>query len=103
MCGVNQLPVWTGACESARSDVVVENRHQPNAIHMRTYVDSRYKLTIYRSQPYGELFDLLEDPGEVRNLWNDPASSGLRSDLTRKLLDAVMANEPIWMPRVGSA
>jgi len=103
MSGANQLPVWTGSGHAVRDSVVVENHHQPTAIHMRTYVDSRYKLTVYCQRDYGELFDLIEDPAEVRNLWNDPSASTLKADLMRRLLDAVMANEPIWMPRIVSA
>lgn len=49
--------------------MIVENRHEPTTIHAKTYVDERYKLTVYYNQPYGELFDLASDPDEVHNLW----------------------------------
>jgi uncharacterized sulfatase len=103
MTGVDQTPVWRGEAESARNHVVVEHHHQPTTIHMKTYVDARHKLTVYWNQPYGELFDLLDDPGEVRNRWDDPAYAGLKAELTRKLLFAEMGKEPMWMPRVAGA
>jgi uncharacterized sulfatase len=103
MTGINQLPVWLGKTESARDHVVVENRHQPTTVHLKTYVNDRYKLTVYYNRPYGELFDLLHDPGEVNNLWDDPGSRELRAELTLKLLHAEMGKEPLWMPRVYGA
>jgi arylsulfatase A-like enzyme len=103
MTGIDQSGVWLGRIESARDHVIVENRHEPTTIHVKTYVDDRYKLTVYYNQPYGELFDLVEDPGEVRNLWSDPTRADLKAELTRKLLFAEMGKEPIWMPRIWGA
>ncbi len=73
MQGVSQLDVWQGRSNSARDHVLVENRHQPTKLHLRTYVDGRYKITVYRGADYGEIFDLQVDPGETRNLWDEPA------------------------------
>ena len=103
MTGANQLPVWKGESESARDHVLVENRHQPHTIHVKTYIDERYKLTVYWKHNYGELFDMKEDPGEINNLWNDPDSVSLKAALTRKLLDAELGMEPIPMPRISPA
>jgi uncharacterized sulfatase len=103
MTGVDQGPVWRGASEHARDHVVVENHHQPTAINLRTYVDQRYKLTVYWNQSYGELFDLELDPDESQNLWEDPASQELKARLTRRLVDGMLANEPLWMPRIAIA
>lgn len=103
MQGVDQLPVWEGQKASARDHVRVEFRHQPTAIHLRTFIDERYKLTVYYNREYGELFDLQEDPGEINNLWDDAASQPLRESLTRKLLFAEMGDEPLWMPRIAPA
>lgn len=103
MQGVNQLPVWEGKAETVRDHVVVEFRHQPTAIHMKTFVDDRYKLTVYYNQPYGELFDMQADPGEVNNLWDDPAARETRNSLITKLLFAEMGKEPLWMPRIAGA
>lgn len=103
MCGVSQKDVWLGAKPRARDHVLVENRHQPTTIFLRTWVGARYKLTVYYRQPYGELFDLEKDPGEVKNLWDDPSSQELKKDLLLKMLHADMGKEPIPMPRVWGA
>ncbi|MBN1676534.1 MAG: sulfatase-like hydrolase/transferase [Kiritimatiellae bacterium] len=103
MTGVNQSGVWFGQRDRARDQVIVENRHEPTTIHVKTYVDDRYKITVYYNQPYGELFDLQADPGELNNLWDEPGSAGLKARLTRELLFAEMGKEPLWMPRVAVA
>ncbi len=102
MSGVSQLDTWAGG-DSAREHVLVENRHEPTTIHVKTYVDERYKLTLYYRQGYGELFDLRADPGETDNLWNDPAHDALKNELTRSLLFAEMGKEPLPMPRIAGA
>ncbi len=53
------------------------------------YRDDRYKVVVYHGHQQGELYDLHEDPGEFRNLWNDPESADLRFDLVRRNFDAL--------------
>ena len=103
MQGVNQWPVWTGAAASARDEVIVEFRHQPTRVHLRTLVMARHKLTIYRDQSYGELFDLGADPDERRNLWNDAASAGLKAAMFQRLAHAEMRREPAAFERIARA
>jgi uncharacterized sulfatase len=102
MQGVNQLPAWSGA-GTVREEAIVEFRHESTTIQLRTYVDDRYKLTIYRDRDYGELFDLQADPEERHNLWNDAAYSALRGELFGKFLNAELRREPMEMPRIGHA
>lgn len=103
MQGVNQLDVWCGKRESARDHVICENRHQPTAVHLRTYVDRRYKMTVYRDHEYGELFDLEADPGERRNLWDDPASAAVKCEVLRRFVNAELLREPTRYPRIAGA
>jgi uncharacterized sulfatase len=103
MQGVNQLPVWRGEATAAREEVIVEFRHQPTAIHLRTYIDTRYKLTVYRDQDYGELFDLVEDPEERHNRWSDPAYAAIKCDLFQRFVNAELRREPMRFPRIAVA
>jgi len=103
MTGLDQKNVWLGRQESARDHVVVENRHQPTTVHLKTYIDRRYKITVYYNHDYGELFDLQEDPDERRNLWDDPASAELKGRLLLKFMHAELGKEPLWMPRTSGA
>lgn len=103
MTGVDQSDVWRGRSDSVRDHVVVENRQAPTALHCKTYVADRYKLTVYYDRDYGELFDLEADPEERTNLWDDPEYQSLKHELHRELLFAEMEQEPLWMPRISGA
>ncbi len=102
MTGVDQLPAWCeGRC--VRDWIIVENRHTLTKVHLRTYVNRRYKITVYRTGEDGELFDLLEDPGEISNLWHEPRAAALKSRLLHEFLRATLATEPTRMPRIAGA
>lgn len=103
MTGRSQMPVLDGCATAVRDHIMVENHHQPTTLHLKTYVNARYKLTVYYNQTYGELFDLEADPGEVNNLWDDPASQALKQELMLKYIHAELGKEPMWMPRLASA
>lgn len=103
MTGVDQSDVWKGIKSSARDHAICEFRHEPTTIHQKTYVDQRYKITVYYNQTYGEIFDLQEDPGELRNLWDDPSAAALKSELLLKYIWAELGKEPMPMPRIWHA
>jgi len=103
MTGVSERDVFLGTKDKVRDHVIVENHHQPTTVHLKTYVDERYKITVYYNRDYGELFDLEADPGEVRNLWNSAEHAELKARLLLKFLHAEMGKEPMWMPRIAVA
>ena len=90
MTGISQRDVWQGDERAAREHVIIENRHQPTTLHLKTYIDRRYKITLYFNRDYGEIYDLREDPGEIKNLYAD---AGLRARLTEAFLRAEMLKE----------
>jgi arylsulfatase A-like enzyme len=102
MTGVNQLEAWVGGA-SARRWSVTENHHGNRRFHMRSYVNQTHKITVYRGGDDGELFDLDNDPGELRNLWHDPASAGLKGRLLHEFMQATLQSEPERMPRISYA
>lgn len=103
MTGVDQKEVWLGKKDKARTHIICEDHHEPTTIHLKTYVDERYKITVYYNHKYGELFDLKNDPNEVNNLWNDPKYKDLKMDLLMKYIWAELEKEPMWMPRIAHA
>jgi len=44
-----------------------------------------WKLVHFLGEEAGQLFDLVDDPGETRNLWHDPAHAGRRAEMIRVL------------------
>lgn len=103
MTGINQQDVWYGEKTEIRDHVSIENRHQPTTMNLRTYVNQRYKLTVYYNKDYGELFDLQEDPKEINNLWNESSAASLKAELLLKFVHAEMEKEPLPMPRIAGA
>jgi arylsulfatase A-like enzyme len=103
MSGADEKAVWTGEMKSLREHVLIENQHQPTTMNMRTLITDRYKLTVYFNQPYGELYDLSEDPGERVNLWEHPEHAELKSELLLRFIHAEMARAPLPMPRIAGA
>lgn len=103
MQGVNQLDVWCGREEAVRDWALVENRHNPTTVHLRTLVTDRFKITVYRNAEYGELFDLAEDPEERCNRWHDLAYREVKADLLLRFVQAEMQREPTRMPRIAGA
>lgn len=102
MTGLNQLPSWCGG-PPVRTWSVTENHLGYRRFHLRTYVNQRYKITVYRHGSEGELFDLQNDPGELRNLWDDPAAATLKGQLLHEFMQATLQMEPERMPRIASA
>lgn len=45
------------------------------------YRDDRFKLCVYHDQEIGELYDLVNDPWEFQNLWDDPEYQHVREEL----------------------
>lgn len=102
MTGVSQLENWQGGPE-ARPFSIVENHHGNRKFHLRTYLNKRYKITVYRNGDEGELFDLQDDPGELRNLWDDPQSAAIKSRMLLEFVQATLQTEPERMPRIAGA
>ena len=100
MTGISQYPVWCGQKESVRDHIICEHHHEPNSINVRTYVDERYKITIYQGHDYGEIYDLKNDSGENHNLWENVE---LRAELLLKYASAELEKEVRWMPRIAVA
>jgi arylsulfatase A-like enzyme len=62
----------------------------PSPCMARTLHSNRHRLTVYQGQPWGELYDLAEDPQESRNLWDETAHAAERALLMEGLAQAMM-------------
>jgi arylsulfatase A-like enzyme len=105
--GRSLLPLLQAEQETVQESVVVENDEDYLGLRLRTIVAERYKLTSYTGaageEAWGELFDLQEDPSELHNLWNDPASSAIRAKLTRELHHELVRTDSVLTRRLGHA
>jgi uncharacterized sulfatase len=103
MQGLDQIQNWRKPDRRVRHHAIIENRHNPTTVHLRSLVTDRYKITVYRQAEYGELFDLVNDPHEKTNLWNDPSYAAIKSHLLLQFVQAEIQREPTRMPRIAVA
>ncbi len=89
-----QLPPWPGRSfkpllagegESIREAVIIENDEDYLGERLRTIITREWYLTIYAGKPYGEMFNLRDDPGQLHNLFNDPGYRQQRLELEAQL------------------
>ena len=59
---------------------------------VHTLRDPRWRFSVFANVDWGEMYDLETDPGELRNLWDDPAHAETRARLTLALVRAEIAN-----------
>lgn len=65
---------------------------------VRALVTPDWRYTIYGGEPFGELYDLRNDPDETCNLWDEPAHAATRAHLAERLnhhLTAQMDESPL--------
>jgi len=46
-----------------------------------------HKMVHFQGANYGQLFDLTADPGEIVNLWDDPAAADVKQELMTVLMN----------------
>ena len=63
----------------------------PDNFRARTLITRRHRLTLYEGIAEGELYDLLEDPHEMINLWDSPEHRHLRDKLVEGLARKMMS------------
>jgi arylsulfatase A-like enzyme len=81
---------------NGRERLLVEEEGQryymgfPDRVRMRSVVTGRYRLSMYDGVPWGELYDLRDDPQELVNLWDE--AKDLRGELSAELARAMIEN-----------
>ena len=91
--GRSLVPILTGDEKGTTGTALVEDDQDGMGTRLRTFVTERYRLTAYSGRTYGELFDLQEDPQELRNLWDEPDHRAIRDELRLAMLDKMMETD----------
>jgi len=99
--GQDLSPIWKGPSASVRDSLylIYENK-------MRAVTDGRWKLIRYPPIDHEQLFDLENDPDELRNLADDPTQQErLRSmrELMARHHAAVADPHPLWVEEPQSS
>ena len=58
---------------------------------VRTVVTDQYRMSLREGEDWNELYDLLDDPGETKNLYDDPQGIAARQKLTEVMLRRMIA------------
>ncbi len=98
MDGKSYFPLLAGDDQSAgRAYAYVESYDggpedpTPNPLTWaRTIRTERWRATFYPAASHGELYDLLNDPHELRNLWHHPDHGDVIAEHRRLLLDRLI-------------
>lgn len=96
--GRSLLPVIDGDASSVRDVAFIQYDHQRTndalggVPRVHTLVDRRWRLSVFDGVEWGELYDLANDPGEMVNLWDDPASREVKSRMIERLLREEIAH-----------
>ncbi|HME53670.1 MAG TPA: sulfatase-like hydrolase/transferase [Candidatus Lokiarchaeia archaeon] len=88
--GVDQSRAWLDPAINARADVMVEERPYNTDFHVRVLINDRYKLAFYANRDYGELYDVVTDPDDVTNLWDDETFASIKGSMITRLLSMAM-------------
>lgn len=67
--------------------------------HVMSVRSRNWKYVHYAGKPYGELYDLRNDPDEFENLWDSPDHRGLRNECRDVFLERLIATrDPLPAP-----
>ena len=94
--GVSFLEATKGG-EGPREEALIEYNDGGKRLgfaepsRVRSLVTSSWRYTVYRDQPWGELYDLRSDPHETHNLWDSSDHQGVRAELAERLVHHLIA------------
>ncbi|MEX2680210.1 MAG: hypothetical protein Q6373_001300 [Candidatus Sigynarchaeota archaeon] len=102
MVGKDMHQLWLG--KTRKSIRFPRNRCLfDHADGSKTMWNGRYLLSVHPGTETGEIFDLYQDNGTARNLWDDPSAVSVKSRLLLELLWAQLDKECTPMPRIAGA
>ena len=102
MQGMSLTKLLTGEETRHRDSVYMEfynaNFNYPTPPMLRSVRTDRYKINFCQQDQYGELYDLRADPGEFKNVWNDPHAKDAREMMLHTLMTrSIAAVDPLPM------
>ena len=89
--GKDMAPGALGQINELRDALLIEEEGQRvilglnTRIRCRSLLTQQYRMTIYDTASWGELYDLEQDPNELNNLWNNKDMAGVRAMMMEKL------------------
>ena len=72
--------------EEMESDELPENVTVEKFFRVRSFVDGRWRMTLWVAADFGEMYDRKNDPHELDNLWNNTQHKEAKSRLLELML-----------------
>jgi arylsulfatase A-like enzyme len=95
--GLSLRPLLEDRATRVREDLLMEGGREgerPGAPNLsKTLIAARHKLTLYADPDEAELYDLQDDPHELRNLYTRPEAADLRRELTERLARRIIRSQ----------
>jgi uncharacterized sulfatase len=88
--GIDQSRSWMNANVKTRDWALVEFRPAQSKFLQRTFMKEQYKMVMYYSRDYGELYDMEADPEQRVNLWPKEEWQEIKMNLLQGLVHADM-------------
>ena len=105
MHGRSLKPILTGAADAGEHREFVRCTFSETLRGPRSFGtmirNRRHKLCTYHGTGLGQLFDLVADPNEHRNLWDDPGHASIKAELMLASFDAEAMSADVGSRRVG--
>lgn len=87
-------------------DLPLPGEDAEESLYLRTLRTPDFRMSYYvnyANEPYGELYDLCDDPNEFYNRWDDPRYRSVRQQLLQTMLDEVVQAADPKPERTGPA
>ena len=68
--------------------------------HGFMYYDGQYKVCLYQGYELGEMYDLVNDPGEFKDLWDEPGFEKKKTELLVKAISGYMSTSDAGIRRI---
>jgi len=103
--GLSLRPILDDPAVELRHELLIEEDQIRDYMHagvqprMRTILTKDARLTRYQNLDSHDLYDLGNDPDELENRWDDPASRSLRAEMGERLTELMIASaNPSYRP-----
>lgn len=78
-----------------RQGVRIEYKEEKDRIRYKCWVTQEWKLAVYSGETFGELYDLINDPNEMNNLYDHPGMREIKLKLLIEMLEDMENSEPL--------
>ncbi|MBI3960812.1 MAG: DUF4976 domain-containing protein [Chloroflexi bacterium] len=106
--GRSLWPLLTGRAplDSFREDIYCEfynalSGHKDPQAHATCVRTARHKVAVYHGLGVGELYNLVTDPAETINRWDDPGYAAVKTELLIRLCDRMAWTVDPLPPRIA--